>query len=105
MPIHSNVAFRKRKIAVSGALDERAKKMARREGPLGVIRPQIAPALVHLGSELNVISNAIMGDALALAFRRSGKPVLDRKPRQRRARSVMLSPRTCAQFPAVGARS
>jgi rsbT co-antagonist protein RsbR len=43
------------------------------------IRPQIAQTLVHLGVELNVVSKATMADALALALRRIGKVVVDRK--------------------------
>ncbi len=46
---------------------------------LSGIRPQIAQTIVHLGLELNVISKATMADALTLAFRRSGKAVLDQK--------------------------
>jgi len=46
---------------------------------LSGIRPQIAQTIVHLGLELNVVSKATMADALALALRRSGKAVTDRK--------------------------
>jgi rsbT co-antagonist protein RsbR len=46
---------------------------------LSGIRPQIAQTIVHLGLELNVISKATMADALALALRRTGKTVADRK--------------------------
>jgi rsbT co-antagonist protein RsbR len=46
---------------------------------LSGIRPQIAQTIVHLGLELNVISKATMADALALALRRSGKMVTERK--------------------------
>ena len=46
---------------------------------LSGIRPQIAQTIVHLGLELNVISKATMADALALALRRSGKAVTERK--------------------------
>jgi rsbT co-antagonist protein RsbR len=46
---------------------------------LSGIRPQIAQTIVHLGLELNVVSKATMADALALALRRSGKTIADRK--------------------------
>jgi rsbT co-antagonist protein RsbR len=46
---------------------------------LSGIRPQIAQTIVHLGLELNVVSKATMADALALALRRSGKAIADRK--------------------------
>ena len=46
---------------------------------LSGIRPQIAQTIVHLGLELNVVSKATMADALALALRRSGKAITDRK--------------------------
>jgi rsbT co-antagonist protein RsbR len=46
---------------------------------LSGIRPQIAQTIVHLGLELNVISKATMADALALALRRSGRVITDRK--------------------------
>ncbi len=46
---------------------------------LSGIRPQIAQTIVHLGLELNVVSKATMADALALALRRAGKMVVDRK--------------------------
>jgi len=46
---------------------------------LSGIRPQIAQTIVHLGLELNVISKATMADALALALRRSGKTITERK--------------------------
>jgi rsbT co-antagonist protein RsbR len=46
---------------------------------LSGIRPQIAQTIVHLGLELNVDSKATMADALALALRRAGKMVVDRK--------------------------
>jgi rsbT co-antagonist protein RsbR len=46
---------------------------------LSGIRPQIAQTIVHLGLELNVVSKATMADALALALRRSGKTVVERK--------------------------
>jgi rsbT co-antagonist protein RsbR len=46
---------------------------------LSGIRPQIAQTIVHLGLELNVVSKATMADALALALRRSGKMIADRK--------------------------
>ena len=46
---------------------------------LSGIRPQIAQTIVHLGLELNVVSKATMADALALALRRSGRAVTDRK--------------------------
>jgi rsbT co-antagonist protein RsbR len=46
---------------------------------LSGIRPQIAQTIVHLGLELNVISKATMADALALALRRSGKTITQRK--------------------------
>ena len=46
---------------------------------LSGIRPQIAQTIVHLGLELNVVSKATMADALALALRRSGKTIIDRK--------------------------
>jgi len=42
------------------------------------IRPQIAQTIVHLGVDLNVVSKASMADAIALAFRRVGKVVVDR---------------------------
>ena len=42
------------------------------------IRPQIAQTIVHLGVELNVVSKANMADAVALAFRRIGKVVVNR---------------------------
>jgi len=48
---------------------------------LSGIRPQIAQTIVHLGLELNVVSKATMADALALALRRTGKVVTDRKQR------------------------
>lgn len=47
---------------------------------LSGIRPQIAQTIVHLGLELNVISKATMADALALALRRSGRAIADRRP-------------------------
>ena len=43
------------------------------------IRPQIAQTMVHLGVELNVISKANLSDAFALALRRVGKMVVNRK--------------------------
>ena len=43
------------------------------------IRPQIAQTIVHLGVQLNVISKATMADALAVALKRIGKVVVDRK--------------------------
>ncbi len=43
------------------------------------IRPQIAQTIVHLGVELDVVSKATMADALAVALRRIGKAVTDRK--------------------------
>jgi rsbT co-antagonist protein RsbR len=43
------------------------------------IRPQIAQTIVHLGLELDVVSKATMADAFALALRRLGKTVTDRK--------------------------
>ena len=43
------------------------------------IRPQIAQTIVHLGLELNVVSKATMADALALALRRTGKVITERK--------------------------
>jgi rsbT co-antagonist protein RsbR len=46
---------------------------------LSGIRPQIAQTIVHLGLELNVVSKATMADALALALRRSGKAISERK--------------------------
>ena len=46
---------------------------------LSGIRPQIAQTIVHLGLELNVVSKATMADALALALRRVGKTIADRK--------------------------
>ncbi len=46
---------------------------------LSGIRPQIAQTIVHLGLELNVVSKATMADALALALRRSGKAITERK--------------------------
>jgi rsbT co-antagonist protein RsbR len=46
---------------------------------LSGIRPQIAQTIVHLGLELNVVSKATMADALALALRRSGRIITDRK--------------------------
>ncbi len=46
---------------------------------LSGIRPQIAQTIVHLGLELNVISKATMADALALALRRSGRVISERK--------------------------
>jgi rsbT co-antagonist protein RsbR len=46
---------------------------------LSGIRPQIAQTIVHLGLELNVVSKATMADALALALRRSGKTISERK--------------------------
>ena len=46
---------------------------------LSGIRPQIAQTIVHLGLELNVVSKATMADALALALRRSGRVVTERK--------------------------
>ncbi len=50
------------------------------------IRPQIAQTIVHLGVDLNVVSKASMADAIALAFRRVGKVVVDRaKPAAARA--------------------
>jgi rsbT co-antagonist protein RsbR len=47
---------------------------------LSGIRPQIAQTIVHLGLDLNVVSKATMADALALALRRSGKAIGERKP-------------------------
>jgi rsbT co-antagonist protein RsbR len=46
---------------------------------LSGIRPQIAQTIVHLGLELNVVSKATMADALALALRRSGKTITERR--------------------------
>jgi rsbT co-antagonist protein RsbR len=46
---------------------------------LSGIRPQIAQTIVHLGLELNVVSKATMADALALALRRSGRAITERK--------------------------
>jgi rsbT co-antagonist protein RsbR len=46
---------------------------------LSGIRPQIAQTIVHLGLELNVVSKATMADALALALRRTGKTIAQRK--------------------------
>jgi rsbT co-antagonist protein RsbR len=46
---------------------------------LSGIRPQIAQTIVHLGLELNVVSKATMADALALALRRSGRAITNRK--------------------------
>jgi rsbT co-antagonist protein RsbR len=46
---------------------------------LSGIRPQIAQTIVHLGLELNVVSKATMADALALALRRSGKTIAERR--------------------------
>jgi len=43
------------------------------------IRPQIAQTIVHLGLELNVVSKATMADALALALRRTGKAITERR--------------------------
>lgn len=43
------------------------------------IRPQIAQTMVHLGVELNVVSKANLSDAFALALRRVGKMVVNRK--------------------------
>ena len=43
------------------------------------IRPQIAQTIVHLGLELGVVSKATMADAFALALRRVGKGVHDRR--------------------------
>src|SRR5471032_320305 len=43
------------------------------------IRPQIAQTMVHLGVELNVISKANLSDAFALALRRVGKVVVNRR--------------------------
>lgn len=40
------------------------------------IRPQIAQTMVHLGVELDVVSKATLADALALAFRRTGRSVV-----------------------------
>ena len=39
------------------------------------IRPQIAQTMVHLGVELDVVSKATLADALALAFKRTGRTV------------------------------
>ncbi len=49
------------------------------------IRPQIAQTIVHLGLELNVVSKATMADALALALRRLGKAIVDRRLPEREA--------------------
>jgi rsbT co-antagonist protein RsbR len=46
---------------------------------LSGIRPQIAQTIVHLGLELDVVSKATMADALALALRRAGKVIVERK--------------------------
>ena len=43
------------------------------------IRPQIAQTMVHLGVDLDVVSKATLADALALAFKRTGRAVV-RKP-------------------------
>jgi rsbT co-antagonist protein RsbR len=43
------------------------------------IRPQIAQTMVHLGVELNVVSKANLSDAFALALRRVGKMVVNRR--------------------------
>ena len=40
------------------------------------IRPQIAQTMVHLGVELDVASKATLADALALAFKRTGRAVV-----------------------------
>jgi rsbT co-antagonist protein RsbR len=55
------------------------------------IRPQIAQTIVHLGVELNVISKATMADAFALALKRIGKTVSDRKEVQRKSASLQQS--------------
>ncbi len=43
------------------------------------IRPQIAQTMVHLGVELSVVSKATLADALALAFKRTGRAVVSAK--------------------------
>ena len=43
------------------------------------IRPQIAQTIVHLGVELNVISKSNLADAFALALKRTGRKVVERK--------------------------
>jgi rsbT co-antagonist protein RsbR len=40
------------------------------------IRPQIAQTIVHLGVELNVVSEATLADAFAIALRRIGRMVV-----------------------------
>jgi len=62
---------------------------------LGGIRPQIAQTIVRLGLKLN--PKATIADALALAFRRSGKAVLDR--------SVGNATRVASCFPQAGSVS
>jgi rsbT co-antagonist protein RsbR len=47
------------------------------------IRPQIAQTIVHLGLELDVVSKATMADAFALALRRAGKTIVNRRPQPR----------------------
>jgi rsbT co-antagonist protein RsbR len=51
------------------------------------IRPQIAQTIVHLGVELDVISKATMADAFAVALRRIGKTVVDRKAGAQKAKN------------------
>ena len=43
------------------------------------IRPQIAQTIVQLGLDLTVSSKPTMADAFALALRRVGKAVTDRR--------------------------
>ena len=42
------------------------------------MRPQIAQTMVHLGVELDVVSKATLADALAQAFKRTGRMVVRR---------------------------
>jgi anti-anti-sigma regulatory factor len=46
------------------------------------IRPQIAQTIVHLGLQLDVVSKATMGDAFALALKRTGQVVSNRTRRE-----------------------
>ncbi len=54
------------------------------------IRPQIAQTIVHLGVELNVISKANLADAFALALKRLGKDVVDRKAARSRPDAIAI---------------
>ena len=70
------------------------------------IRPQIAQTIVHLGVDLNVVTKATLADAFALALRRSGRAVADRKQAADAGRrSAMAASRSCRWATACWSRS